>query len=111
MYPALVGILGNEYIQKLLHDHDVAIGMAKKLVELAGNDAITGEDVVVGVKLTRGALPYVSECEGVSIMVERLPGGKVESILLAREHSRKENLNLLEWASKVRNRAAISVEG
>src|SRR5512147_2453903 len=34
MYPALTGIFGEEYVQKLLRDHDRAIEVAEELVQL-----------------------------------------------------------------------------
>jgi len=58
--------------------------------------------------LIRGLLPHVSDCEGLSIMVERLPEEKVDTVLEARDRARQEDLNLLEWADSVRERPRIT---
>ncbi len=109
LYPALVDIFGGEYVEKLLSDHDQAIGRAKLLIDLAGKDPLTARDVADAVRIIRSILPHVSDCEGLSIMVERLPAATVESILKARDRSRSAGLDLLEWAGKVRNRPSVSV--
>ena len=57
-------------------------------------------------RLTRGILPHVSDCEGLTIMVELFPGPAVESVLDARERAREEGLDLLTWARDVRTRPA-----
>jgi hypothetical protein len=110
LYPGLVEILGEEYIQKLLRDHDLAIGIAKKLVEMAGKDLLTDDDVTKAVLLVRSILPHVSDCDGLSIMVERLPEEKVEAVFASRDHARSADLNLLQWAEDVRGRPATVPE-
>ncbi len=77
LYPSLVEIFGEEYIEKLMSDHDGAIGAAGKLVELAGQDSLSDKDVELAQKLIRGILPHVSDCEGLSVMTEVLPDAKV----------------------------------
>ncbi len=104
LYPGLVEILGEEYIQKLLGDHDRLIGAAGKLVELAGKDTLTDEDVATAIRFIRGMLPHVSDCDGLSIMVERLPQEKVEAVLAARDRSLDANLDLMAWVAQVRER-------
>lgn len=56
--------------------------------------------------MTRSILPHVSDCEGLSIMVERLGDEKVRSVLNARRRARDANPNPLEWAEKTRGRPA-----
>ena len=107
LYPSLREIFGDDYVEKLLGDHDGAIGAAKKLVELAGKPSLADEDVSLAVRLTRGILPHVSDCDGLSIMVERLPTSKVQSILDARDRSLKQGLDLLTWAGEARKRPAV----
>ncbi len=107
LYPGLVEIFGEEYVEKLLGDHDQAIGRAKILVNLAGKDRLSDEDVATAIRLIRTILPHVSDCNGLSIMVERLPASKVEAILEARDRSRSAGLDLLQWATQVRSRPAV----
>lgn len=104
LYPALAEIFGQDYIEQLFADHDRAIGGAKRLVELADRDLLGEEDVTEATRIVRGILPHVSDCDGLSIMVEVLPDEKVQSIFDARERSLGEGLDLLTWAEQVRDR-------
>lgn len=104
LYPALVPIFGEPYIESLFGAHDGAIAGARRLVELAGSDALDDAEVAEAVGIARGILPHVSDCDGLSIMVEVLPAAEVESIFAARERSLGEGLDLLRWADEVRSR-------
>jgi len=104
LYPALVPLFGDDYIEKLFGDHDGVIASARHLVELAAADRLTPDEVADAVRLVRSMLPHVSDCDGLTIMVEVLPPGAVESVLGARDAAREENLDLLSWASAVRSR-------
>lgn len=104
LYPALVGIFGEEYIEHLYGDHDRAIGAAQRLVELAGHDPLGEENVGEATRLVRSILPHVSDCDGLSIMVEVLPPEKVQSIFDARGRALEERLDLLTWAEQMRDR-------
>ena len=106
LYPALVPVFGKDYIEKLLGDHDFAIASARRLVELTDGHGLSEEEQTRAVRLTRGILPHVSDCEGLTIMVELFPGPAVESVLDARERAREEDLDLLTWARDVRTRPA-----
>ena len=106
LYPALVPVFGAEYIEKLLGDHDFAIASARRLVELTDGRRLSEQETSEAVRLTRGILPHVSDCEGLTIMVELFPGPAVESVLDARERAREEGLDLLTWARDVRTRPA-----
>jgi hemerythrin HHE cation binding domain-containing protein len=55
LYPLLEEIFGREYIEKQLCDHDRVIGTAKQLIELAGKDRLTNDDVAT-VRGTRDRL-------------------------------------------------------
>lgn len=109
LYPALVDIFGQDYIEQLLGAHDRAIGAADRLIKLAGKDSLGDEDVQEAVGLVRGILPHVSDCDGLSIMVERLPEGKIQSVLDARDRSKKEGLDLVQWTKQVRGRPPVSI--
>lgn len=103
MYPALTSIFGPEYIAKLLEDHDGAIRTARRLVELTERP-LTEADSVEAVRLARTILPHVSDCDGLSIMVERLPEETTADVFAARERAREAGLDLLTWAGTVRER-------
>lgn len=109
LYPALVEIFGPDYVESLLEDHDRAIGAAKRLVELAGKGSLLEKEVNEAVALVRGVLPHVSDCDGLSIMVERLSDQKVQAILDARDRSNQANVDLIRWADQIRERPAAVV--
>jgi hypothetical protein len=104
LYPLLVEIFGEEYIEQLLCAHDQAIRTAKGLIELANKDPLTDGEITEVIRLIRMILPHVSDCDGLSIMVERLSEEKVRSILYARDRALQAGLNLLTWAKEVRVR-------
>ncbi|MHB2035907.1 MAG: hypothetical protein ACYCPW_04080 [Nitrososphaerales archaeon] len=100
-------IFSEDYIQKLLRGHDVAICTAKSYAKLVGKKTLTDTAVQRAVRLTRSILPHVSDCEGLTIIVQKLPDKIVQSILDATQHARTDNLDLLRWASEVRNRPPV----
>mgnify|MGYP002725907234 CR=1 FL=1 len=105
LYPALLQIYGKLYIEHMLVEHDKAIVSALRLEQIADKKGpLDDTDVKKAVHLVRGILPHVSDCEGLSIMVEVLPEGVSEDILKARERARKDNYDLLTWATDVRER-------
>lgn len=102
LHPALVPILGADYVASLSDDHDAAIDAAISLAQIVTADAMVESDFLRVEELARGLLPHVSDCEGLSIMVERLPTREVSRILAARRRARSEGLDLLRWAHRVR---------
>ncbi len=105
VYPALVAIFGEDYVQKLLGDHDRVISSAARLAELAGKENLQESEAQEAVRLIRGILPHVSDCDGLSIMVECLPQEQVQHILDVRNQSLADNVDLLRWATTIRARA------
>ncbi len=110
LYPSLVQIFGAEYVDSLIDDHDGAISGARRLVELAGGN-LGDTEVDEARKIIRGILPHVSDCDGLSIMVERLEDQEVAGILANRDSSLAENLDLLTWDDTVRTRPQLVATG
>lgn len=108
LYPALTEIFGADYIEQLLEDHDRAIGIAHRLIDLAGEDVLTDGKVKGAIQLIRQVLPYVSDCDGLSIMGERFPEEKVQSIQDTRDTSRNEDR--VRWTQQIRPRHAVKVD-
>jgi hypothetical protein len=104
LYPALTGIFGEDYIDHLFEEHDGAIERAAAVAALDRKEHLTDADVSRAVRLVREILPHVSDCDGLSVMVELLPEPEVRSILRARERSLEEGLDLIAWAASVRGR-------
>ena len=104
LYPTLVEFFGPDYVENLCVEHDAAIGAARRLAELVGRQAASGADRERTQSLARGLLPHVSDCEGLSIFVERPPERDVERILERRRRARAQCLDLLRWADEARVR-------
>ena len=88
----------------MLVEHDKAIIAALRLEKLAVKKPFDASDTKQAVHLVRGILPHVSDCEGLSIMVEVLPESISENILKTRERAHKDNFDLITWAIEVRKR-------
>lgn len=106
MYPSLVQIFGADYIDSLIDDHDGVIAGARRLVELAGSD-LGDAEVEEARRIIRGMLPHVSDCDGLSIMVERLSDDEVAAIFANRESSLAANVDLLTWDDTIRERPQL----
>lgn len=104
LYPALTQIFGQRYVDHLFEEHDGAIVRAGALVALAQQDELSGEVVARAVEHVREILPHVSDCDGLSVMVEVLPESEVRAVLDARERAQADGLDLLAWARDVRGR-------
>lgn len=102
LYPALVHFFGPEYVRELFHAHDRAIATARELVALAEKDVLTEQEASSAIRQVRTILPHVTDCDGLSILVERLPAEQVRSILAARDRAKSAGLDLLTWAGAVR---------
>lgn len=109
LYPELVGIFGRAYIEKLCCDHDRIIDSARRLALIATHDQLSDGEVEEAVRLLRGMLPHVSDCDGLSIMVECLREDRIRRLFQARDHALREDLDLLTWAAEVRSRASLRV--
>lgn len=110
MYPGLLRVFGADYMDKLLSDHDDTIRNIRELAELAElamlNDLeeIGENQAAWGIELVREILPHVSDCDGLSLMVETLPEDDVVHILATRDVVMETNVDLLTWAGTLRAR-------
>ena len=109
LYPSLLCIFGEHYINKLMTDHDLAIARAGKLKSLIEKKNPIEEDYLECLDLVRAILPHVSDCEGLTIMVEKLPQPKVDFIIQTMDSSLTKNVPLLEWAVNTRGRKLLSI--
>ncbi len=108
LYPYLVEIFGRDYIEKLLDDHNRIIETISTLVEFSRNGQLSDGEAQTATDLVRTILPHVSDCDGLSIMVERLSSEKVQSILQSRDRAFSENLDLFRWVGEVRKRPVLA---
>lgn len=89
----------------MLGVHDRIIGSAKVLAEILGKGEITkeeGEKVVATIR--KDILPHPIECEGLTLLAEKLGQGELDTIAQNLESARREDIPLLVWADKVRVR-------
>lgn len=100
MYPALAGLYGDDYVGRMLEDHDRAFGVAGRLMEIAAHDPITDEDVEEGERLIRGMLPHVTDCDGLVLAIEVLPEERQRAIFTARDRALAEGITMMEWGER-----------
>ena len=109
LYPQLITIYGGEYINKLYTDHDLAIARTEKLNEIINIEELSEEDRDKSISMLRGLLPHLSDCEGLTIMVELFNDKKVKRIAKSMEKARFEKLSLLTWSDNQRNRKHLTL--
>ncbi len=68
------------------------------------------DDITDCVNTVRSILPHVSDCEGLSIMVEKLDDKVVDSICNKVEEARRANIPLIEWSETSRNRKPLQIK-
>lgn len=110
LYPALVKIYGESYIQKLLTDHDLLIARARKLKSTIDRKNTEENDISECISTVRAMLPHVSDCEGLTIMVEKLHEDDMEVIYKSMHRARAGNLSLMEWADTTRDRKQVRLQ-
>ncbi|MBI4260695.1 MAG: hemerythrin domain-containing protein [Actinobacteria bacterium] len=106
MYPALASLYGDEYVERMLQDHDRAFGVAGRLMELSQHDPITDEDVEEGNRLVQGMLPHVTDCDGLVLAIEVIPEERQRRIFEARDRALAGGLTMMEWGER-RGRAPL----
>lgn len=109
LYPSLLVFFGEHYINKLMTDHDLAIARAGKLKSLIEKENHSEEDYLECLNLVRAILPHVSDCEGLTIMVEKLSEPKIDLINQAMNSAHSRNVPLLEWAVNSRGRKLLHI--
>lgn len=99
LYPALVPFFGGDLVDKLYAEHDDAIAIAFRLVDIVQADSLAPHEISEAVRLTRTLLPLVSKCDGLSLMAEVLERREIDRVFAARKCSLEQGLDLLAWAS------------
>lgn len=102
LYPSLQDRYGRIYVKRLYDSHEGTIHTVRKLMDMVENTSMKTNE---GLDLVYGwLLPHVSDCEGLSIMVDQIPEDAIDEIAEAREKAREEGLDLLTWADRKRER-------
>jgi hypothetical protein len=102
LYPAVAEITGRNFVEELLWDHDNAIAAIGKVQQMATQAELSDEDVQQAAVLLRSMVLHTSNCDGLAIIVERLPEENIRSIVSAHERAIAAGLPLLTWAAEVR---------
>ncbi len=110
LYPSLVPVFGEPYILKLLTDHDLAIARARKLQAIIDRGHLSDEEYLHCLDLVRSILPHVSDCEGLTIMVERLPEKTMGFITQTMQSSLTDDIPLFEWEESLRGRKKLTIK-
>ena len=100
MYPALASLYGDDYVERMVGDHDRAFGVAGRLMELASHQPITDEDIEEGNQLIQHMLPHVTDCDGLVLAIEVLPGERQRTIFAARDRALAEGLTMMQWGER-----------
>jgi hypothetical protein len=103
LYPALRVLLG-EYVDQLLKEHDGVIATARSCAELLKKDRLTDEEAKQAVLAARALLIHVSNCDGLSILSERLKKKEIDNLSEKLAAARKAGVPLLDWADTIRNK-------
>jgi Hemerythrin HHE cation binding domain len=98
LYPALAELYGDEYVNRLLTEHEATLAAARNLAELAEAAEFTPEEFERALDLVGEMLPHVSERDGLAVMVEILPPEQVGAIVQAREQAKQKRISIHEAA-------------
>lgn len=105
MYDLLRPFYPPEYVDKLLDDHDGAIERARRLAGLLEKDTISQEEGQRARIDALGFMPHVTDCEGLTILLETLPQPDMDKIASDIDRSRNDAWPLLDWAGNYRQRS------
>lgn len=103
LYPTLRVFLG-EYVDQLLTEHDGVIATARSCAGLLKKDSLTGEEAKQAVSAARALLIHVSNCDGLSILSERLNKKEIDTLSEKLAAARKAGVPLLDWAETIRGK-------
>ncbi|MFO0795804.1 MAG: hemerythrin domain-containing protein [Candidatus Brocadiaceae bacterium] len=103
LYPTLRVFLG-EYVDQLLKEHDGVIATARSCAALLKKDSLTDGEAKQAVSAARTLLIHVSNCDGLSILSERLNKKEIDTLSEKLAAARKAGVSLLDWADTIRNK-------
>ncbi|MBU6391827.1 MAG: hemerythrin domain-containing protein [Planctomycetes bacterium] len=103
LYPALRVLLG-EYVDQLLKEHDGVIATARSCAELLKKDSLTDGEAKQAATAARSLLIHVSNCDGLSILSERLSKKEIDNLSEKLAAARKAGVPLLDWAETIRGK-------
>lgn len=106
LYPMLIEFFGKPYVEELFRAHDRAIQTARDLRAIVRKDRLTDEDAALGIAGARSILPHVSDCDGLSLLVEKMSLEQIDTIIATHERANLVGLDMIAWADTVRQQPA-----
>jgi hypothetical protein len=100
MYPELAVLFGDEYVERMLADHDRAFVVASTLMDIASKPEITDADIEAGNSAIQQLLPHVTDCDGLVLAVEVLPTVAQQRIFDARHRALDEGTTMMDWGTR-----------
>ena len=105
LYPMLERFFGPEYYEYLLSAHDRVIKAARRISEVLSRGELDEEQSRELVSLIRrDILPHPIECEGLTLLIEKLNTEELNKIAESIKKAREEAVPLIEWANTIRKR-------
>ncbi|MFB6357298.1 MAG: hemerythrin domain-containing protein [bacterium] len=102
LYPSLKEEYGRVYVKRLYDSHEGTIHTVRKLKGMTEDNEVKTREAL---ELIYGwLLPHVSDCEGLSIMVDQIPSDTLDNIVESRQRAHDEGLDLLTWADRRREK-------
>lgn len=102
LYPALVEFFGEEKVKELIEEHDEAIESTRRLAELTDKDSLSEGEKEEALQQLPPLLVHVSDCDGLTVYLERMDDEVFEDIKASMETAHEEGHTLLEYAEDVR---------
>ncbi len=103
LYPALRVLLG-EHVDQLLKEHDGVIATARSCADLLKKDNLTDGEAKQAANAARTLLIHVSNCDGLSILSERLNNKEIDNLSEKLAAAREAGVPLLDWAKTIRGK-------
>ncbi len=106
LFPALAGLYGDEYVDRLHAEHEQTLAAARELAELAELPELSPAESARAMELIGDLLPHVSERDGLAVIIEVLPPKQLGAIMEARERARKKKVTVHEASRRHTKRGA-----
>ncbi len=103
LYPKLMGIYGEDYINKLLDEHDKTIEKAKELKSLLNRDSISEEEKELLYITLSPLLTHIAKCENLSVHIREMSGEDIQDIYQSMSNPKYEKMDLFEYTGQIRD--------
>lgn len=102
LYPALVQFFGEQKVKELVGEHDDVIAAARTLADLTRQDELSEADRQEALRQLPTMLVHVSDCDGLTVYLERADRDVFETIAASMETAHDQGLTLTEYDDTVR---------